>query len=60
MYGHTCSKNMDQPGKVANSYRGQLIREHYISLTALLVRSGECIPKVEGMGNVVLREEICC
>ena len=27
MYGHTYSKNMDQPGKVANPARGQLNRE---------------------------------
>ena len=24
-----------------------------------LVRSGECMPKVEGMGDVTVREEIC-
>ena len=29
MYGHTCSKSMDQPGKVANPARGQLKREKY-------------------------------
>ena len=28
MYSHTYSKNMDQPGKVANPARGQLNREH--------------------------------
>ena len=28
MYGHTYSKNMDQPGKVANPARGQLNREN--------------------------------
>ena len=27
MYGHTCSKSMDQPGKVANPVHGQLNRE---------------------------------
>ena len=27
MYGHTCSKSMDQPGKVANPSCGQLNRE---------------------------------
>ena len=27
MYGHTYSKSMDQPGKVANPARGQLDRE---------------------------------
>ena len=30
MYGHTYSKNMDQPGKVANPARGQLDREKRI------------------------------
>ena len=28
MYGHTCSKGKDQPGKVANPARGQLNREN--------------------------------
>ena len=28
MYGHTYSKSMDQPGKVANPARGQLSREN--------------------------------
>ena len=28
MYGHTYSKNMDQPGKVGNLARGQLYREN--------------------------------
>ena len=28
MYGHTYSKNKDQPGKVANPARGQLNREN--------------------------------
>ena len=27
-YGHTYSKSMDQPGKVANPARGQLNREN--------------------------------
>ena len=35
MYGHTYSNNMDQPGKVANPARGQLIRENsYFSVRA--------------------------
>ena len=29
VYGHTYSKSMDQPGKVANPVRGQLNREKY-------------------------------
>ena len=28
MYGHTYSKSMEQPGKVANPARGQLNREN--------------------------------
>ena len=28
MYGHTFSKSIDQPGKVANPARGQLNREN--------------------------------
>ena len=28
VYGRTCSKSMDQPGKVANPARGQLNREN--------------------------------
>ena len=31
MYGHTCSKSMDRPGKVANSARGQLNKENEYS-----------------------------
>ena len=34
MYGHTCSKSMDQPGKVANPSRGELNREMDIFLSA--------------------------
>ena len=33
MYGHTCSKSMNQPGKVANPARGQLNRKKYIYLS---------------------------
>ena len=39
IYGHTYSKKssgMEQPGKVANSARGQLNRETHISLSALV------------------------
>ena len=28
MYGHMCSKSMDQPGKVASPARGQLNRKN--------------------------------
>ena len=34
MYGHTYSKIMDQPGKVASPARGQLNRENEYSLSA--------------------------
>ena len=34
IYGRTYSKNMDQPGKVANPARGQLNRENDTSLSA--------------------------
>ena len=33
LYGHTHSKSMDQPGKVANRARGQLNREMNISMS---------------------------
>ena len=33
MYGHTYSKSIDQPGKVANPARGQLNRKTYFSLS---------------------------
>ena len=36
MYGHTYSKGMDQPGKVANPARGQLNREMNVSLSAFV------------------------
>ena len=36
MYGHTYSKSMDQPGKVANPARGQLNRKMNISLSAFV------------------------
>ena len=36
MYGHACSKSMDQPGKVANHARGKLNREINISLFAFV------------------------
>ena len=36
MYGHTYSKSMDQPGKVANPVRGQLNRKMNLSLSAFV------------------------
>ena len=35
-YGHTYSKSMDQPGKVASPARGQLNRKMNISLSAFV------------------------
>ena len=41
MYGHTCSKSMDQPGKVANPVRGQLNRgNEYFTHKNLVLRDG--------------------
>ena len=41
MYGHTCSKSMDQPGKVANPVRGQLNRGNgYFTPKNLVTRDG--------------------
>ena len=40
MYGHTYSKSMDQPGKVASPARGQLKRKNeYFSLSAFVPES---------------------
>ena len=39
MYGHTYSKSMDQPGKVACPARGQLNRKMNISLSAFVPES---------------------
>ena len=36
MYGHTHSKNRDQPDKVASPARGQLDRKMNISLSAFV------------------------
>ena len=50
MYGHTHSKSMDQPGKVANSDRGQLNREKLnISLSAF---APENMVSRDGFGRV--------
>ena len=41
MYGHTYSKSMDQPGKVANPARGQLDRENeYFPVRVLALEFG--------------------
>ena len=43
MYGHTYSKSMDQPGKVANPARGQLNRENEYFLVR--VRAWELVSR---------------
>ena len=40
LYGHTCRKSMDQPGKVASPARGQLNKENKYS--PVPVRGGIC------------------
>ena len=54
MYGHTNSKSMDQPGKVANPARDQLNREKgYISLSAF---GPENLVSRDGFGSPVPRQ----
>ena len=53
MYGHTYSKSMDQPGKVANPARGQLNREIEISLSAF---APENLDSRDGFGSPVPRQ----
>ena len=60
MYGHTYSKSMDQPGKVANPARGQLNRKSYISLSAfapenLVSRGGSVVPSRVSLLISILR-----
>ena len=50
MYGHTYSKSMDQPGKVANPARGELNREIDISLSAF---APENLVSRDGFGSPV-------
>ena len=50
MYGHTYSKGMDQPGKVANPARGQLNSENDISLSAF---APENLVSRDGFGSPV-------
>ena len=52
MYGHTYSKSMDQPGKVANPARGQLNRKMNISLSAFVPRN---LVSRDGFGSPVPR-----
>ena len=54
MYGHTYSKSMDQPGKVANPALGQLNREiRDISLSAF---APENFVSRDGFGSPVPRQ----
>ena len=53
MYDHTCSKSMDQPGKVAHPARGQLNRELTISLFAF---APENLVSRGGFGSSVPRQ----
>ena len=53
MYGHTYSKGVDQPGKVANPARGQLDREN-ISLSAFF--APENLNSRDGFGSPVPRQ----
>ena len=50
IYGHTYSKSMDQPGKVANPARGQLNRENQYFLSAFAPEN--LVPR-DGFGSPV-------
>ena len=53
VYGHTYSKSMDQPGKVANPARGQLNRERNIPLSAFA--PGNLVSR-DGFGSPIPRQ----
>ena len=53
MYGHTYSKIMDQPGKVANPARGQLNRNNDISSSAFARKN---LVSRDGFGSLVPRQ----
>ena len=53
MYGHTYSKSIDQPGKVASPARGQLNRKMKISLSAFVT---ENLISRDGFGSPVPRQ----
>ena len=53
VYGHTHSKSMDQPGKVASPARGQLSRKMNISLSAFVP---ENLVSRDGFGSPVPRQ----
>ena len=54
MYGHTYSKSMDQPGKVANPARGQLNRVKIIFPLSAFVP--ENLVSRDGFGSLVPRQ----
>ena len=53
MYGHTYSKSMDQPAKVANPARGQLNRENNDPLSTF---APEKLVSRDGFGSPVPRQ----
>ena len=55
MYGHTYSKSMDQPGKVARPARGQLNRRKKNSLSAFVPES---LVSRDGFGSPVPRQPV--
>ena len=57
VYGHTYSKSMDQPGKVANPARGQLNREKQIFLcprSCLRIWSREMVSAVPSRVSLLI------
>ena len=54
MYGHTYSKGMDQPGKVANPAHGQLNRENEYFLVRVL--APENLVSRDGFGSPAPRQ----
>ena len=55
-YGHTDSKSMEQPGKVANPARGQLNRDNGLFLSP---SAPENLPSRDGFGSPVPRQPAC-
>ena len=61
MYGHTYSKSMDQPGKVANPARGQLNRENvffpcpHLRLRVWSRETGSAVPSSVSLIISILR-----
>ena len=55
MFGHTYSKSMVQPGKVANPARSQLNRKKIIILSAF---ASEDVVSRDGFGSPVPRQSV--